>query len=60
MVTFDEDFRDLQLINGYPPKIIWLRFGNTRNVQLIIKLIAHQSHIATFTENPEARILELY
>jgi predicted nuclease of predicted toxin-antitoxin system len=30
IVTFDADFFDLSNFNGHPPKIIWLRFGNTR------------------------------
>ena len=29
IVTFDADFYDLANIKGHPPKIIWLRFGNT-------------------------------
>ena len=29
IVTFDSDFYDLSLIKGVPPKIIWLRIGNT-------------------------------
>lgn len=30
IVTFDADFFDLSNFKGYPPKIIWLRFGNTK------------------------------
>ena len=30
IVTFDADFFDLANLKGHPPKIIWLRFGNTR------------------------------
>jgi predicted nuclease of predicted toxin-antitoxin system len=29
IVTFDADFFDLANFKGHPPKIIWLRFGNT-------------------------------
>jgi predicted nuclease of predicted toxin-antitoxin system len=28
--TFDGDFYDLSNFRGFPPKIIWLRFGNTK------------------------------
>lgn len=28
IVTFDEDFSDIQMFKGFPPKIIWLRCGN--------------------------------
>jgi predicted nuclease of predicted toxin-antitoxin system len=30
IVTFDADFFDLSNLRGHPPKIIWLRFGNTK------------------------------
>jgi len=30
IVTLDADFFDLSNLKGHPPKIIWLRFGNTR------------------------------
>jgi predicted nuclease of predicted toxin-antitoxin system len=29
IVTFDSDYYDLSIIKGCPPKIIWLRIGNT-------------------------------
>ena len=29
IVTFDSDFYDLSLVRGTPPKILWLRMGNT-------------------------------
>ena len=30
IVTFDADFFELSNLKGHPPKIIWLRFGNTK------------------------------
>lgn len=35
IVTFDSDFCDLSAVKGYPPKIIWIRTGNTRTAELI-------------------------
>lgn len=35
IVTYDSDFYDLTLILGIPPKVIWLRFGNTSTDMLI-------------------------
>jgi len=29
VVTLDKDFADLSLLRGAPPKIIWLRCGNS-------------------------------
>lgn len=34
IVTFDSDFCDLNIIKGFPPKIIWLRTGNTTTKNL--------------------------
>jgi predicted nuclease of predicted toxin-antitoxin system len=28
VVSKDDDFRSLSLVNGAPPKVIWLRIGN--------------------------------
>jgi predicted nuclease of predicted toxin-antitoxin system len=28
VVSKDDDFRSLSLVNGAPPKVIWLRMGN--------------------------------
>jgi len=53
IVTFDSDFFDLTLLFGIPPKIIWLRFGNTSTSNLIKNLIGNQSLIHEFIENPE-------
>ena len=39
IVTFDADFCDLSILRGFPPKIIWLRTGNTttKNLELLIR-----------------------
>ena len=35
IVTFDSNFYDLALIQGIPPKIIWLKLGNTTTADII-------------------------
>ncbi|MCO6491152.1 MAG: DUF5615 family PIN-like protein, partial [Phaeodactylibacter sp.] len=39
IVTKDVDFFDLGLLRGYPPKVIWLRCGNTstNNIENILR-----------------------
>jgi len=39
IVTFDSDFCDLNIIRGFPPKIIWIRTGNTttKNLENILR-----------------------
>jgi len=60
ILTFDEDFYELQLMHGYPPKIIWLRFGNSSNLKVISKLLDNQTSIISFISNPDSGILEIY
>ena len=44
IVTFDADFYDLSNLKGFPPKIIWLRFGNTKT-DYIAEIINSKSTI---------------
>jgi predicted nuclease of predicted toxin-antitoxin system len=39
IVTFDSDFFDLNTLHRFPPKIIWIRTGNTttKNLETILK-----------------------
>jgi predicted nuclease of predicted toxin-antitoxin system len=60
ILTFDEDFYDLQLIKGFPSKIIWLRFGNISNLNLLNKIISKKAEIEAFEINSEVGILEIY
>ena len=53
IVTFDSDFYDLTLLLGIPPKVIWLRFGNTSTDNLIKIFTENKSIITEFLENPE-------
>lgn len=35
IVTKDSDFHELRLVRGSPPKVIWLRVGNTEEANVI-------------------------
>lgn len=48
IVTFDSDFYDITLLKGHPPKIIWLRSGNTNTKNLAAILIRKKDTIAEF------------
>lgn len=55
IVTFDADFYDIANLRGHPPKIIWLRTGNT-TTQNIATLIVHKSAaIKAFLESQESK-----
>ena len=60
IVTFDEDFYELQLMNGFPPKIIWLRFGNSNNLKVANKLVSNLESITNFFSNEEKGLLEIF
>lgn len=47
IVTKDADFSDLGMMRGYPPRIIWLRFGNCTTHEVEMALRAHYPAIKT-------------
>jgi len=57
IITFDSDFYDLSMIKGIPPKIIWLRIGNTSTENILSILIKNFDLIKEFIENPDYREL---
>ena len=48
IVTFDSDFNDFATLYGLPPKIIWLRFGNTLMKNLVEEITARKEVIFAF------------
>ena len=48
LVTFDSDFYDLSVVNGSPPKIIWLRIGNSSTGNIAKVLLDNQELIKDF------------
>jgi predicted nuclease of predicted toxin-antitoxin system len=48
IVTFDADFYDLVTLHGHPPKIIWLRLGNTSSRNLEEVFAGHSELIKSF------------
>ena len=55
IVTFDADFFDLSNLKGHPPKIVWLRFGNTQTDFLSDILILNVSTIKDFITSDDFR-----
>jgi len=58
IVTFDSDFSDLNILKGHPPKIIWIRTGNTttRNLE---KLLRNQQDLIELFFTEEYGCLEI-
>ncbi len=51
IVTFDADFYDISLINGHPPKIIWLRLGNLTTQEIADLMLQKKDIIEQFLES---------
>ncbi len=60
IVTYDEDFYEWQLMRNYPPKIIWLRFGNAKNEVIIDKIIEHKESIEKLAKDDDLGLLEIH
>ena len=50
IVTFDSDFYDISIINGHPPKIIWIRTGNLTTSEIAQLMIENHKSIISFLE----------
>lgn len=59
IVTFDSDFYDLSLTEGHPPKIIWIKSGNTTTDHLATLLAQKVTQIQHFGEDNELSCLEI-
>jgi len=50
----DEDFNDLAIMRGFPPKVVWLQKGNCTTGQVEEALRSHQVEIEAFEADPNA------
>jgi predicted nuclease of predicted toxin-antitoxin system len=60
IVTFDEDFIEIQALKGFPPKIIWLRMGNSSTLNILHKLSINVQSIKDLSNNTQLSILEIH
>ena len=59
IVTKDDDFRQRSVLRRAPPRVIWVRFGNCRTVDVEAVLRARYADILAFTSDPDAALLIL-
>jgi len=59
IVTFDADFIDISNLKGHPPKVIWLRLGNTSTKFIAEKILEDHQIIREFIRNDEDAFLEM-
>lgn len=60
ILTFDEDFAEIQNLHSFPPKIIWLRTGNVSTSEIASLLMKLKKEINEFLNNDELGIYEIY
>lgn len=60
VVTRDSDFSELNVLRGFPPKVIWIRRGNCSTNQIEEILRSHYQDIIQFYEDPALGVLALY
>jgi predicted nuclease of predicted toxin-antitoxin system len=59
IITNDEDFLDLSIIKGFPPKVILLKTGNQSRKVVEQTIISSKSQILEFINYSEFGVLEL-
>lgn len=59
IVSKDSDFQQRALLLGHPPKVIWLRLGNSPTTAVVALLLQHKSEILAFEADPDAAFLVL-
>ena len=59
IVTKDSDFNDMAIYRGAPPKVIWIKVGNCRVVDIENLLRHHAGNIHAFMDDPHGSILEV-
>lgn len=62
IVTFDADFYDYSALYGHPPKIIWLRLGNSSTLSVTNTINSNKETICEFimdTSKEASACLEL-
>jgi predicted nuclease of predicted toxin-antitoxin system len=59
IVTQDSDFNDLNLLNGFPPKIIWIRTGNLKTQAILNILIDYYLEFEKFISDDNYGCFEI-
>ncbi len=59
IVTKDEDYNNLSIVRGWPPKVIWLQLGNCTTAQVEAAFRARFPAIEAFEQDPAVGTLVL-
>ncbi|MBL8734762.1 MAG: DUF5615 family PIN-like protein [Planctomycetes bacterium] len=59
LVTQDKDFQELSALRGAPPKVVWLRLGNSSTNAVAALLRSSKAVLAEFVADPTKALLML-
>ena len=59
-VTKDADFSELGLLQGFPPKVVWIRRGNCSTAEIEELLRESSQAIGSLSDDPHTGILTLF
>ena len=60
IVTKDSDFHELSLLYGAPPKVIWLKCGNSSKVHVGNLLVSNHQEVCALLRDSSLYCLELH
>jgi len=60
IVSQDSDFNDINLIKGFPPKIIWIKTGNLNTDEIAELFEKHQLEIEEFLIDESLGCFEIF
>jgi predicted nuclease of predicted toxin-antitoxin system len=60
VVSLDADFYDLSVLRGHPPKLIWLRCGNSAVSEVERRLRTNLTRIEAFAADTTTGCLEVF
>jgi predicted nuclease of predicted toxin-antitoxin system len=60
IVTKDADFSELGLLQGFPPKVVWIRRGNCSTAEMEELLRESSQAIGSLSDDPNTGILTLF
>ncbi|MCX6326534.1 MAG: DUF5615 family PIN-like protein [Bacteroidia bacterium] len=60
IVSLDSDFNDINLVKGFPPKIIWIKTGNLDTDEIAQLLEKHRLEIEAFFADENLGCFEMF
>ncbi len=59
IVSKDSDFHQRSLVEGLPPKVVWIQRGNCRTSEIELLMARNADALRAFALDPHATFLEL-